>query len=48
MYLGVCKFTTPPMNRVNEVILENGGNRKPVFYGQVPVKVIETLNYYKI
>ena len=36
------------MNRVNEVILENGGNRKPVFYGQVPVKVIETLNYYKI
>ena len=27
----------------NEVIFENGGNRKPVFYGQVPVKFIETL-----
>ena len=45
----VAKFQLIDVSALfNEVIFENGGNRKPVFYGQVPVKFIETLNYYKI
>ena len=39
----VAKFQLIDVSALfNEVIFENGGNRKPVFYGQVPVKVIET------
>ena len=45
----VAKFQLIDVSALfNEVIFENGGNRKPVFYGQVLVKFIETLNYYKI
>ena len=45
----VAKFQLIDVSALfNEVIFENGGNIKPVFYDQVPFKFIETLNYYKI
>ena len=45
----VAKFQLIDVSALfNEVIFENGGNRKPIFYGQVPIKFIETLNDYKI